>query len=193
MNKGKEMGEHRPGNGDMSRGETRTAETAQRARGFFERASERVRDAAREIGQRARGRDRDYGRDYSPRDQSYGGREPQYYGQEQSRSYAPQGYARSGYRDENRMYGGREQSGRGDDYGGEYRAREWGRDDQDRDREYGRSDFRERDERLLRANFGGGYRMREENRNFGNDWGRDDRDRHERYERDDNNRGRGRW
>jgi hypothetical protein len=55
-------------------GTTRTAETAQRARGFFERAGERIRNAARELGQRARGMERERGRGYEDRDEGWFGR-----------------------------------------------------------------------------------------------------------------------
>jgi len=66
---GGERGEHT--------GTTRTPDTAHRVRGFFERASERVRAAARDLSQRARGeRHRDIGPpmprgEYDYRDRGY--------------------------------------------------------------------------------------------------------------------------
>ena len=207
----KERGNRETG-GEPSRPQ---GETARGVRGFFERASERAREAARDIGQRMRGRDRDrdrgmyddrdegwfgrHDRDRTlnrggmmGRDQGYGGREPQYYGDQQFRS-REHGY---GMRDDYqpRMYGGREHD------------RDWrtARDDRDRDyeRDFGRHfgrehhrDYGRDDDRGIRANFGGGYGMRDERGtmrdpmgNWGNDRDRED----DRWSRNDRNRDR-RW
>jgi hypothetical protein len=209
MNKGKDAGDvNRPGNGDISRRgetETRTEGSAQRARGFFERAGERSR--TRSTGERSmehhdrdwgymrggRGReeyererdrerdrdwgqrDREYGERMQGRDQSYGGREPQHYGQEQGRYYG-QAYGRS-EREGYNMYRGRDQGREYGGYGREYGGygRDYGRSD------YGRSDYGRGE---YGRDMGHEYQTRERERDYGR-FDRDGRDPREWHERDD--------